>query len=333
MTSFRKIAIFSSCAAVVCGAGILWQVGKENDIQRKFVDDAKAYRARAERGDAKSQYDLGNSSANGRGVPPDNAEAALWYRKAAEQGYALGEYALAFVYYEGKGVPRDYAEAIHWARNAAAQGYTKAQHALGHSYAEGQGVPRDLTEAVGWYRKAAEQGDAQAQYDLGLMYRKGQGVTQDDAEATRWLTKAAGQGDAKAKLVLDAISGRGKGSLVAFVVRRQMFSPRGLASMVAILLGVLVLAVPSRRWGRATWLPSAMVSASCAAAAVRTLLPPNYPAAPRGSLGRVIWIAGFGATSAIFAIHAAVIAARGSKGGVVQGQPLNAPEGTPPSSG
>ena len=331
MTSLRKIATVLICAAIVCGAGILWQVQKENAIQKNLAEDAKAYRERAERGDPRSQYDLGNSYAYGWGVPKNDYEAVLWYRRAAEQGYARGEYALSFMYYKGKGVPRDYSEAIQWVRKAAVQGYAKAQHALGHSYAEGQGVPRDLTEAAGWYLKAAGQGDANAQYDLGLVYRKGQGVPYDDAEAVRWLTKAAGQGNEQAKLALEAISGRSKGSLVAFVVRREMFSPRGLAALVSILFGVLVLAAPERWWRRAPWMPSALVSVGAAGAVVRMLLPPFYPSARTGSLERVIWMVGFGATSAVFAIAAVVEAARGSKGGRAQSRPPNTPDGTSPS--
>lgn len=45
-----------------------------------------ALRARAERGDADAQYDLGVTYVDGRGVSQDDAEAMRWYRLTAEQG-------------------------------------------------------------------------------------------------------------------------------------------------------------------------------------------------------------------------------------------------------
>ena len=45
-------------------------------------------RARAEAGDAASQFNLGFRYATGEGVPEDDAEAARWFRLAAEQGHA-----------------------------------------------------------------------------------------------------------------------------------------------------------------------------------------------------------------------------------------------------
>src|SRR5206468_3724764 len=111
MKSFRTIAVGVLCLAVLCGAAILWRAHKQKAIeQKKLTDEASAYRARAEKGDAGAQY------------------------------------ALAYMYYQGRGVPQDYHEAVRWARMAAEQGNAKAQFALGSAYQGGRGVPQDYLE-------------------------------------------------------------------------------------------------------------------------------------------------------------------------------------------
>jgi TPR repeat protein len=51
-------------------------------------------RARALRGQAKAQFDLGVAYHFGQGVPQDEVEAVKWYRKAAVQGYDKAQYNL-----------------------------------------------------------------------------------------------------------------------------------------------------------------------------------------------------------------------------------------------
>ena len=144
-------------------------------------------------------------NAEGRGVPPDAAEAVAWYRRAAEQGDATAQtcsrlktsgapenrVTFPVVAAEGRGVPPDAAEAVAWYRRAAEQGDATAQYNLGGMYREGRGVPQDAAGAVAWYRRAAEQGHARAQYNLGGMYAEGRGVPPDAVEAHMWLTIAA----------------------------------------------------------------------------------------------------------------------------------------------
>lgn len=117
----------------------------------------------AEKGDAKSQHNLGVMYDYGRGVPQDNTEALKWYRKAAEQGLP------------------------------------DAQYNLGLMYEKGQGVPQNHTEAGKWYRRAADQGLPEAQVNLGIMYYNGQGVPQDYILAHMWLNLAASQYPASVK--------------------------------------------------------------------------------------------------------------------------------------
>ena len=58
-------------------------------------------RAKAEKGDAQSQYQLGHAFANGSlGVAKDQVEAVKWFRKAAEQNLADAQDYLGVCYRE-----------------------------------------------------------------------------------------------------------------------------------------------------------------------------------------------------------------------------------------
>ncbi len=147
------------------------------------ADEVSDLTAKAAKGDAMAQYDLGRRFAAGQGVDKDDAQALSWFQKAAAQGHAKAEVSLGSIYAHGFGVPQDWAESIRWYRLAAAQGDTTAQHNLGLDYAHAHGVERNDSEAARWYRKAADQGHARAQFNLGELYESGRGVPQADMDA------------------------------------------------------------------------------------------------------------------------------------------------------
>ncbi len=197
--------------------------------------------ANAEKGDAASQFALGDCYYYGNGVEINHSEAAKWYRKAAEQGEINAQLKLgdmyATLYEAGKGVVRDYGESIKWYRKAADQyrkaaelGDDRAQCNLGLMYLNGEGVPQDYAEAAKWYRKAADQGQVNSQYNLGVQYSKGQGVPQNDIEAYIWLSLAAAQGDVDAPRVRDIVAERmsreeiveGQRRAAAFVPQKEI---------------------------------------------------------------------------------------------------------------
>ena len=66
----------------------------------------EGYKAKAEKGDAEAQYNLGLCYFYGTGVAKDEVEAVKWYRKAAEQGDAKGQCNLAACYARGTGVAK-----------------------------------------------------------------------------------------------------------------------------------------------------------------------------------------------------------------------------------
>ena len=202
--------------------------GQQTETDREQVEEVKA---KAEAGDADSEYRLGLCYYNGEGVAKNYAEAVKWYRKAAEQNYAEAQFSLGYCYANGKGVAKNDAEGVKWCRKAAEQNYAPAQYILGLSYAQGQGVAKNYAEAVKWYRKAAEQNDAQAQLNLGFSYAQGQGVAKDYVESYKWTLLAAGQGDKDAKEIMTILENKMSREQIAEGQRlSRNFKPREVPS-------------------------------------------------------------------------------------------------------
>jgi TPR repeat protein len=120
----------------------------------------------------------------------DYLKAVQTWRPLAEAGDATAQYRLGVMYAEGKGVAPNDVEAARWFERAAVQGDATAQYDLGASYAEGMGVPKDNAAAAKWFRRAADQGFPLAQLNLGLLHASGVGVPQDNVEAMKWIDLA-----------------------------------------------------------------------------------------------------------------------------------------------
>jgi TPR repeat protein len=122
----------------------------------------EATKAKAEKGNAQAQYNLGNCYLVGQGVVKDEVEAVKWYRIAADQNYVLAEDNLGICYAMGLGVAQDDVEALKWWRKAAEQNCGDAQLSLGVCYDLGRGVTQDYVQAYKWYNLAVAQGDTNA---------------------------------------------------------------------------------------------------------------------------------------------------------------------------
>src|ERR1017187_3174086 len=105
-----------------------------NDAKTKLFEE---YKAKAEKGDADTEFNLGRCYENGFGITKDEFEAVKWYRKAAEQGNPEWQQEVGFDYERGFGVSKDYVEAAKWYRKAADQGDFLAQASLGSFYRDG----------------------------------------------------------------------------------------------------------------------------------------------------------------------------------------------------
>ena len=174
------------------------------------ADEIADLTAKAEKGEAEAQFELGRRYQVGTGVAKDDAQALQWFLKAGQRDHARALVSLGSIYAHGFGVKEDWAESIRWYRLAALQGDRVAQHNLGLDYNHGHGVERDFAEAARWFRLGAEQGQPRCQYNLALLYEEGQGVPQSDLEAFVLQSLAAAHenqlhifGEAKAQEVID----------------------------------------------------------------------------------------------------------------------------------
>lgn len=136
--------------------------GAEQFMSDFWVDKFNDNLARAEQGDAESQYTVANMHERGKGTPTDEEQALVWYRKAADQGLDKAEYKIGYLHYKGLGVERDLQEAVVWLRKAADRGYAPAQFYLGLSYAEDAQSAADYDTALKWLETARNNGYASA---------------------------------------------------------------------------------------------------------------------------------------------------------------------------
>lgn len=162
-----------------------------------------AVQARANAGDAASEYLVAVEYQKGDIVPRDFVQASDWYRKAATQGYVLAQYRLGLLYQQKEsGIMKDDAQAAQWLRKAADQGNADAEAALGTCYDKGAGVTQDNAQAVAWYQKAVAQNNPDAMIGLALLYERGLGVAKDGRMAVTLLQQAAGMNVAEAEYQL-----------------------------------------------------------------------------------------------------------------------------------
>lgn len=97
---------------------------QEGGYTLRGCDDARAVRSLrsgAAYGDPRAQALLGFMYANGRCVPQNQVEAAIWYRRAADQGNPTAQYMLGLLYDKGMGVPQNDIEAYKWLNLAVAR--------------------------------------------------------------------------------------------------------------------------------------------------------------------------------------------------------------------
>ncbi len=193
-SSAAALLRFPFMVALICGVGLAFPCGcgqKNETAVLSTKEQFLKYQAKAEKGEAGSQFKLAVCYATSRGVEQNRMEAVKWCRKAAEQNVTQAQCDLGTCYYKGLGAEKNSTEAVKWFRKAAQQNLALAQFKLGFCYANGQGVEQNYTEAVKWHRKAAEQNVGESQFFLGTCYAYGQGVAKDYMEAYAWYSLAS----------------------------------------------------------------------------------------------------------------------------------------------
>jgi hypothetical protein len=143
------------------------------------------------------------------GVVSDPDKIASWYRENAERGVARSQYNLGICLENGIGCVKDENEAVTWYRKAADQGHARAQCQLGYCLQLGIGCVKDENEAVTWYRKAADQENDLAQNNLGFCLENGIGVTKNISESILWYCRSTLNKNISAKETLTSKLERG----------------------------------------------------------------------------------------------------------------------------
>ena len=82
--------------------------------------------------------------------------ASKEWQPLAEKGDAKSQTNLGILYFNGKGVLKDYKQAVRLLKMAGNQGEAEAQFILGKIYIDGDGVTRSLKNAKYWVNLAFE---------------------------------------------------------------------------------------------------------------------------------------------------------------------------------
>ena len=141
---------------------------------------------KAEAGDAKAQFLLGEAYDTGSGAPRNAVQAERWYRAAASQGDVEAHNRLGLLFRSQK----KFADSRAWFEKAAALGHAQAMNNLGIVYDAGQGVPRDRKKAHGIYLAAADLGSADAMWNIAHMHIDGRLDQPDLVTACIWAMRA-----------------------------------------------------------------------------------------------------------------------------------------------
>jgi uncharacterized protein len=143
-------------------------------------------KARAKKGDAKSQFLVGLHHHN-----EGNYQKALrWYNLAANKGKVEARNYLGLLHQSGKGTIQNFTEAAANFVSAAQAGIKYAEYHLGVLYLEGKGVHQSMEQAASYLTKAAAAQYAPAEYELALLYLKGSGADKNDEKAAELFRRA-----------------------------------------------------------------------------------------------------------------------------------------------
>ena len=77
---------------------------QQTEALRKLFEEFQKFgelKARAKRGEAETQFEVGNCYFNGQAVAKDEKEAMNWWRKAAQQNHPRAQNNLGFCYDKG----------------------------------------------------------------------------------------------------------------------------------------------------------------------------------------------------------------------------------------
>ena len=137
------------------------------------IEEFKLNLAKAEKGDAEAQYEVGRLYEKGDGVESSDKDSFYWYEKSAKQGNADAQSELGYIYILGNSfVKPNPEESFKWFEKSAAQNNIYSINSLGTSYEYGAGVKMDEKKSLEYYKKAADLGHSNAQVSYADHYFK-----------------------------------------------------------------------------------------------------------------------------------------------------------------
>lgn len=192
MKTFLKILIL-----LVVLVGIYGFVFYKTPQQRTFEKTLAA----AQAGDMQAAFNVAGFYAKGTGLPaPDGQQAAAWYRKSAADGNMQAARELAYLYIQGKVLPQNLEEAAVYLQLAAQASDAASQLELARFYAEGLGgLPVHPREALYWQMKAAEQGNEFARQIIQTKQQEDP-LLYEEVSRFNILLEKADEGDAQSQL-------------------------------------------------------------------------------------------------------------------------------------
>src|SRR5262245_33053739 len=104
--------------------------------------------AKANKGNADAQNEIGATYINGINGKPDYAQALAWYKKAVAQNHMGAQYNLAGMYLEGKGVKQDAQKAYQLYSQAAKQDLYDAQYKVALMQISGTGTTENKKQGL-----------------------------------------------------------------------------------------------------------------------------------------------------------------------------------------
>lgn len=171
-------------------------------------------KAKAESGDAESQFRLGFMYDVGLGCDEDPEKAEIWYCKAANGNHPDALFHYGVMVYEKAKTNADVKEALSLWKRAATRGHVLSQLYLGYMYENGKGMfwkSRDA--AIYWYNRAATQGNPAAMIQLGDLHQNMFSLFSDNKKiALNWYNKASGYGDEEAKNKFEELTEKMRGN-------------------------------------------------------------------------------------------------------------------------
>ena len=197
------------------------------ETKKQYIDDgvepifSKEIATAAEKGDLKSQYQLGKYYFKHlKDYSLYTAFAYYWLKKASERGHANATATLSILIQSDNSIASNLkawdllcqgfsAESANKSelsfrsyKEAAEANCIPAMNALANCYSNGYGCQRDYSRMIEWYTKAANLGFTSSMVSLAYCYWDGTGVSQNDSMTRYWGQKAYDAGDIMGACIL-----------------------------------------------------------------------------------------------------------------------------------